>query len=269
MDARGFEDAAGVQVGRTTVKRVRPPGAPSSFGGGQQAEQAPARFEGKGDLRSSPSSRSTGASGRPFLPARGRRRRVSRMARASSQAAQSPLSPGASSSANTRSAPGAAAFQGEPPPYSHRALTGGRPRAARASLTGWSCHAICISLSSRRQGRVWASWRHQSFRRCPATARGLAVWGRRPSGRRRRQRSGDSGSTAKPVSSKRGRAVSSRAAVSSARRSIMPGSSRVAWSVPSARWTSSASQTGSPPAAGAPASRGPRPAPCSRPASGA
>ncbi|KAG1175266.1 hypothetical protein G6F35_016581 [Rhizopus arrhizus] len=158
--------------------------------------------------------------------------------------------------------------QGVPPPYSHKALTGARPRAARASLTGCSCHAICISFSSRRQGRVSVSWRHHSFKRWPATTCGEAVCGRRPSGSRRRQRWGDSASTAKPVPSNSGRAVSSRAAVSSGSRSIWPGSSRLAWSAPSARWTSSASQTASPAGAWPAASSGPRPAPCSRPGSG-
>ena len=78
--------------------------------------------------------------------------------------------------------------QGRAPPYSQSALTGATPRAARASLTGWSCQAICISLSSRRHGRVSASCFHQSFSRRPAAASGLAVAGRKPSGRRRRQR---------------------------------------------------------------------------------
>lgn len=157
---------------------------------------------------------------------------ASSMASASSQAAQSPARWVAASSSQTRAGAGAPAGHGVAPPYSHSALIGAAPRAARASLTGCSYQTIWISLSRRRHGRMATSWVHQARSRWPATAAGLAVCGAMPAGSVRRQRAASMGVAPKPLSANSGAAASNNCALSSARRSSRAGSSRAAWSAP-------------------------------------
>lgn len=129
---------------------MRPSASASAAGANQsrsQARSASIQSYQSADRNGAPAASSSTAAP---VPSAGRSASVAALSSVAPAARHRPAKNG--SAPTMRSAIGRASTSA-PWPNSHTELTGSRPRASRARLTGWSYHVICTSFWNLRQAR--------------------------------------------------------------------------------------------------------------------